>query len=171
MVSQLGTIANSEHEHKQPITANALIQSCIERFDQEAEAFGKIDFQTRVPDSVHVIANQENFETALIKLLINANESSLETQEAANQSITVCAHQDLIENRPKLIITVSDQGSGIDPAISERIFEPFVTNKAGVGRGMGLTIARHIMRKNDGDVQVEASSKAGTHIRLTYPTV
>lgn len=169
VVRQLGTIANSEHEYKQSIAANAVIQSSIERFNQESTAFGTVLFDTKVPDSVHILANQENFEIALLKLLINAGESNLASPDASNRSLSVQAHQDASQDRPQLVITVSDQGSGIDPAIQERMFEPFVTNKAGVGRGMGLTIARHIMRKNDGDVQVSESSETGTSIQITYP--
>ena len=66
VVRQLGTIANSEHEYKQSIAANALIESSIQRFNKESAALGEVRFETKVPDSVHILANQENFETALI---------------------------------------------------------------------------------------------------------
>jgi CheY-like chemotaxis protein/anti-sigma regulatory factor (Ser/Thr protein kinase) len=169
VVRQLGTIANSEHEYKQSISVNSVIESSIERFNQESAALGEVRFETKVPNSVNILANQENFETALIKLLTNAGESYATVEDSSNCSIVVCAHQDASQNQPQLVITVSDQGSGIDPAMKERVFEPFVTNKSGVGRGMGLTIARHIMRKNDGDVQVTDSSESGTSIRIIYP--
>ena len=169
VVRQLGTIANSEHEYKQSIAANALIESSIQRFNKESAALGEVRFETKVPDSVHILANQENFETALIKLLTNAGESHATVEDRINTRISVCAHQDASQDQPQLVITVSDQGSGIDPAMKERMFEPFVTNKSGVGRGMGLTIARHIMRKNEGDLQVTDSSESGTSIRISYP--
>jgi CheY-like chemotaxis protein len=171
VVRQLGTIANSEHEYKQSMAANALIESSIERFNQETTALGMVQFETRVPDSAHILANQENFETALLKLLTNAGESNAAVEDRSNSTIHLRAHQDASQNHPQLVITVTDRGSGIDPAIRERIFEPFVTDKTGVGRGMGLTIARHIIRKNDGDVQVTASSEKGTSVCITYPTV
>jgi len=169
VVRQLGTIANSEHEYKQSIAANALIESSIQRFNKESAAQGEVRFETKVPDSVHILTNQENFETALIKLLTNAGDSNAAVENASDGIISVQAHQDASQDHPQLVITVKDQGSGIDPTIQERMFEPFVTNKAGVGRGMGLTIARHIMRKNEGDVQVTDSSDTGTSVCITYP--
>lgn len=169
VVRQLGVIANSEHEYKQSISANAAIEASLERFAQESTDLGEVRFETKVPDSVNILANQENFETALIKLLANASESNSSTEDRLHSGISVQVHQDASQDQPQLFITVSDHGPGIDPTIQERMFEPFVTNKAGVGRGMGLTIARHIMRKNEGDVQVTDSSETGTSIQITYP--
>ena len=159
-------MSTNTNNRLQPILS---IDSSIQRFNKESAALGEVRFETKVPDSVHILANQENFETALIKLLTNAGESHATVEDRINTRISVCAHQDASQDQPQLVITVSDQGSGIDPAMKERMFEPFVTNKSGVGRGMGLTIARHIMRKNEGDVQVIDSSESGTSIRIIYP--
>jgi C4-dicarboxylate-specific signal transduction histidine kinase len=105
----------------------------------------------------------------LLKLITNAGESNAAVEDASDGTISVQAHQDASQDHPQLVITVKDQGSGIDPKIRERMFEPFVTNKTGVGRGMGLTIARHLMRKNEGDVQVTDSTDIGTSVCITYP--
>ena len=45
----------------------------------------------------------------------------------------------------------------IPPEIGERIFDPFVTSKpVGQGTGLGLDIARQLVRRNDGDIEVDS---------------
>jgi signal transduction histidine kinase len=61
--------------------------------------------------------------------------------------------------RAQVVVTVSDDGPGIDPAAAERIFEPFFTTKdVGDGTGLGLSTARRIAAdRHGGDIRVESS--------------
>jgi signal transduction histidine kinase len=53
------------------------------------------------------------------------------------------------------VIDVIDSGPGVDPALEERLFEPFVTNKPrGVGRGLGLFVARRLLQSTGGRVEL-----------------
>jgi signal transduction histidine kinase len=63
---------------------------------------------------------------------------------------------------------VSDNGSGIAPALQPRIFEPYVTTrKIGDGMGLGLPISRKILLDHGGDLTLLSSSPAGSIFRLT----
>lgn len=56
-----------------------------------------------------------------------------------------------------VIVHIVDDGPGIDPGIRDRIFDPFVTSKpVGQGTGLGLNIARQLVRRNNGDIEVES---------------
>jgi signal transduction histidine kinase len=64
-------------------------------------------------------------------------------------------------------IRVTDGGSGIDPAVAQRIFEPLeqaesLNNRTHQGAGLGLTIARMSARAMDGDVTLESPGPGGT---------
>ncbi|MEP6477368.1 MAG: response regulator [Actinomycetota bacterium] len=64
-------------------------------------------------------------------------------------------------------IRVTDRGSGIDPAVAQRIFEPLeqaeaLNNRTHQGAGLGLTIARMSARAMDGDVTLESPGPGGT---------
>jgi signal transduction histidine kinase len=72
-----------------------------------------------------------------------------------------------------LEITVDDSGAGIDPAIAERIFQPFITTRsAGKGTGLGLSIAKQIIEQHGGTISVSKSEKlGGARFVVNLPTV
>jgi signal transduction histidine kinase len=68
-------------------------------------------------------------------------------------------------------VTVSDEGTGIDPADQQRIFERFerADSKSG-GAGLGLAISRRLARSMGGDVSLESAPGAGARFTLTLPS-
>ena len=67
-----------------------------------------------------------------------------------------------------VMVSVEDTGTGVDPALSLRIFEPFVTTKAD-GLGMGLSICRSIIQAHGGGLRVSSRVPHGTALRFTLP--
>jgi signal transduction histidine kinase len=65
-------------------------------------------------------------------------------------------------------LRVKDAGPGIDPAVRDRIFEPWVTGKDS-GTGLGLPIARKLCEAHGGTLEVEETSVAGTSMLVTLP--
>ena len=70
-----------------------------------------------------------------------------------------------------VLVSVTDDGPGIPDEIKPKIFDPFFTTKAvGEGTGLGLDIARRIVRRHNGSIDVE--SKPGrTEFRVVLPAV
>jgi len=67
-------------------------------------------------------------------------------------------------------ITVADNGCGMDPAVMDRIFEPyFTTREAHEGRGLGLATVHGIATSHGGYVFVESRPGAGAAFRITLP--
>ncbi len=70
------------------------------------------------------------------------------------------------------ILTVRDNGPGIEKSIVDLIFDPFfTTKKQGEGTGMGLAIVHGIVQKHGGAVYVETDLKKGTAFHCYFPTV
>jgi signal transduction histidine kinase len=74
-----------------------------------------------------------------------------------------------------LVVTVTDAGPGITSENAERAFEPFRQLDEGAARhhaglGLGLYIARGILRLHDGDVTLATAPGSGTEVRLTFPS-
>ncbi|MCX7383578.1 MAG: ATP-binding protein [Alphaproteobacteria bacterium] len=65
-------------------------------------------------------------------------------------------------------ITVEDDGPGIPPERREAVFKPFESQAAG-GTGLGLTIARDIVRAHGGDIALEDGALGGLRARITLP--
>jgi len=65
-------------------------------------------------------------------------------------------------------IDVSDTGGGIPPEVQPRIFESFLSTRAG-GTGLGLTIAQRIVKDHHGVLKLMATGTRGTTMRVTLP--
>ncbi len=65
-------------------------------------------------------------------------------------------------------LSFADQGGGVEPAIVDRIFDPFFTTKA-EGSGLGLTTTYAILKKHDGNVEVDSPPGAGATFHVWLP--
>lgn len=65
-------------------------------------------------------------------------------------------------------ICVGDTGTGIDPQVRARIFDPFVTTR-GLGRGLGLAAVAGTVTRHGGFITVESEHECGTHIHVYLP--
>lgn len=69
-----------------------------------------------------------------------------------------------------IIITIEDNGCGIEEDNLTRIFEPFFTTKdVGKGTGLGMSISYEIVKKHGGDLQVQSTVGKGTSFTLKLP--
>ena len=79
--------------------------------------------------------------------------------------VTVTAARD----HDAVMVRVIDDGPGIPDDIKDRIFDPFFTTKGvGEGTGLGLDIARRLVERHDGNIEVR-SGPGGTEFRVTLP--
>lgn len=99
-------------------------------------------------NAVHAIkANKENIEHGLIEI----------KTEFINES--------------EVILSIRDNGCGMDKKTISKIFDPFFTTKdVGVGTGLGLSITYDIIaNKHNGFIEVESYENVGTTIKITLP--
>jgi C4-dicarboxylate-specific signal transduction histidine kinase len=102
----------------------------------------------------------------LFNLIHNAVEAFADSKEARRQVIvrTKRATPDKIE------ISVADNGPGIDPAVSGRIFEPFCTTKP-EGAGLGLAVSRSIIQAHGGKLEHRRNHPAGACFFFLLPAI
>lgn len=106
-----------------------------------------------------LMANRKALFGALVSLLENAMQAS-----PAGGRITLrCA-----ASNDAVTLTVTDEGSGIENEIQERLFEPFFTTRA-EGTGLGLAIVRGVTQSLGGTVQVQSMPGAGSEFILRLP--
>lgn len=110
--------------------------------------------------TLRFIADKEQIEQVLINLIRNARENEA-TQITLSAGITPGNH---------LFLRVTDNGTGIEPEVQERIFIPFFTTKP-TGSGIGLTISRQIMHQHHGSIAVQSKLGEGSTFTLLFPVV
>jgi two-component system sensor kinase FixL len=115
------------------------------------------------PQAGSVLADRVQVQQVLVNLMRNAREAM---QRSSRRELRV-------ETRrvsPKWAeIAVSDTGTGIAEEVADRLFQPFVTTKAG-GMGVGLSICRTIIEAHGGRLWAERNAAGGATFRLTLPT-
>ena len=81
--------------------------------------------------------------------------------------------KELIEgvNRDLVIISISDNGPGIDKSVQQRMFDPFFTTKpVGKGTGLGLSISHQIVvEKHRGELRCSSPENGGTVFKILIP--
>lgn len=73
---------------------------------------------------------------------------------------------------PGIRLTIADTGSGIDPAVRDSLFEPFISTKGDTGTGLGLWLSSQIVRKHGGAIQVKSRTRSpfsGTVFSIFLP--
>jgi two-component system sensor kinase FixL len=128
-------------------------------------AMHRIQTQVEIPEDLIVMADGHRIEQVICNLLANARDSIDEKQAGAGQ---VSLHGARRGNKIELL--VSDSGSGIPPALVDRIFEPFITSKGpDRGTGLGLSISHGILKDYGAEIKVRKSDGDGTTFALVFP--
>ncbi len=70
----------------------------------------------------------------------------------------------------RVLITVADTGSGIDPALLPNVFERFARGNESPGSGLGLAIARDLVTVHGGSIEVSSVSGGGTTFVVGLPS-
>jgi PAS domain S-box-containing protein len=71
-----------------------------------------------------------------------------------------------------VVLSISDTGSGIDPAIMDKIFEPYFTTKEqGKGTGLGLSVVYGLVKEHGGGIKVDSEIGKGTTFKVYLPLI
>ena len=113
------------------------------------------------PEDLTISADKNMIEQVLINLLRNAIQS-FDDQE--NKVIEIKAS---VNDKSRPVISVKDNGTGIEPEAMEKIFIPFFTTKK-TGSGIGLSLSRQIMRQHQGTLTVKSTVGKGTEFFMRF---
>ena len=120
----------------------------------------QLDFQAD-DDLPRALIDRGLFEQAFLVVLSNAI-------EAAPDESQIGVH--ISNGTPdRVTIIITDQGPGMNEATRQRAFDPFFTTKP-ESPGLGLTIARTIVKNHGGEIVIESEEKKGTRVVMQFPT-
>lgn len=113
------------------------------------------------PEFLELTADAELIEQVIINLIINSKQA---LEGIKNPSINLLSN---IDERGRVVIKVTDNGPGIPDDIQEKIFIPFFSTKK-EGSGIGLSLARQIMRTHGGSIRVTSKPNTETIFTLRF---
>src|ERR687894_1553320 len=110
-----------------------------------------------------VLADANRIVQVITTLLSNAVKFSKEGDRAL---ITITRGIRVIDGQPTAIVSISDQGQGINPEIMTRLFQKFISGSE-KGAGLGLYISKNIVKAHGGDIWAE-NNKKGTGATFVF---
>jgi signal transduction histidine kinase len=131
-----------------------------------AYAFGKArltaTFEAPKDGRPAVTGDAVLLEQAVLNLIVNAEQAL-----AGRTGGTIRLQMELPDGG--VVLRVTDNGPGVDPAIADRLFEPFATTRArDESSGLGLCVARQIAEQHGGTLTLE-STPSGACFTLRLP--
>ena len=125
----------------------------------------------------HGYADPSQLESAILNLALNAQDAmsqggtlSISTESAILDHSYQDGHPEVVPGN-YMLITVTDDGTGMSPEVRDRVFEPFFTTKeVGKGSGLGLSMVYGYVKQSNGHVAVYSEPGLGTSVRLYLPT-
>jgi signal transduction histidine kinase len=124
-------------------------------------AYRKIAVDARLdPDAPPVMLDRGRFKQALLNVLVNASEAM-----PAGGSVTVVSEFDGADG---VRVDICDTGAGVDPAVLNRVFDPFVSTKPD-GVGLGLVNVKAVVEGHGGRIRLEPREPTGTCASITLP--
>lgn len=130
--------------------------------------FLEIAISNRVPRDLVINADANQMSQVMANLLNNAAEAISGRGEILIGACFEVTHSSEMIMADQVVITVSDNGSGITDEVAAHLFEPFWTTKNN-GTGLGLAITYRIIEEHGGSIRAESSSSGGCNIVLRLP--
>jgi len=136
------------------------VESTLQLVRHEAQEVG-VRLESDVPEGIPRVVGDAR---ALNQVFLNLLKNGVEALEGTGGTVRVRMRRGV----GTVTIEVEDDGPGIDPALRDRLFEPFVTSKAaGRGTGLGLPISRRIVQEFGGSLELCSGSGRGSCFRVT----
>lgn len=166
IMSELMDFARPTEPQPQPCDLSELLQAALHQAKMRSEPADSSDGRDRrievtVSDVPPVTADPEQVTAALTEILLNA----LQATEENRGGVTVHAASDAHSRR--VVLTVADEGAGMDEQTLKHAFDPFFSAMpAGRRRGMGLAKAMRWIEAIGGTIRVESRAGHGTRVTV-----
>jgi len=124
-----------------------------------------IQIAIKLDEGLFVTANKGELQQVFLNLINNAIDV-LKLSNLPNKKITIRGEQSSVGVQ----VSITDNGSGIEPEVQPHIFELLSTTK-GSGMGIGLWLCKHIVMRHGGSIWFESSADTGTTFFVSLPLI
>jgi PAS domain S-box-containing protein len=175
LVDQILAFSRRQEQPQVPVKIAPIVKEVLKLLQSSLPA--SIRVQSTIADDRTVMGDPTQIHQIIMNLCTNAYHAmqdaggllSLLLEPVCVDSRDACGVEDLPAGS-YLRIVVADTGTGIDPAIIERIFDPYFTTKEkGKGTGLGLAVVHGIVKQYGGGISVDSHLGKGTAISVLLP--
>jgi PAS domain S-box-containing protein len=180
LCNQMLTYSGKGHFVESQFSMNTRITEMQELIRASVPRSIELDFD--LEEDIHqILADATQVNQVLMNLVLNAAESMSDKREGRvcirtgeeyldRDALATMHVGDDPEPGRFVYVEVEDQGVGLGPEESNRLFEPFYTTKF-TGRGLGMAVVYGIVRAHNGAARVDSKLGEGTRMRVYLPAV
>jgi signal transduction histidine kinase/ActR/RegA family two-component response regulator len=128
----------------------------------EKSEFAPVHFVLQAESQASVKGDPVELREVLVNMIYNAVDAMPNGGEIKLSSIEI---------RDRVVISISDSGTGMGPEVKSRLFDPFFSTKGRKGTGMGLAVSFGIIRRHEGSIEVDSEPGRGTTFKIVLPRV
>jgi signal transduction histidine kinase/ActR/RegA family two-component response regulator len=165
-IKRIQDFARQRRDHDfAPIAVDQLLFDVSEitrpRWKDCAEAANvHISLELQIRSRALVMGEASELREVLVNMVFNAVDAM-----PAGGRLILSTH----ETGEGIEIHISDTGVGMSAEVSSRVFDPFFTTKGKAGMGLGLAVSYGIIRRHEGNIEVESEVGRGTIFQIRLP--
>ncbi|MBI9074965.1 MAG: PAS domain S-box protein [Desulfatibacillum sp.] len=176
LVAQILSFSKPSEEKQRPIKLPAIVDEALHLI--RATLPSTIEIQEDIQAGTGLIIGNA---TQVHQVLMNLCTNSYHAMKDSGGVLRVSLEKKILDSDDLppssrmapgqyLQLQITDTGTGMEPHVASRIFEPYFTTKPqGEGSGMGLAMVHSIMGKHGGDILVDTNFGQGTTFTLYFP--
>ncbi len=178
LVKQILTFSRQAEIEKKPVDLRLIVKETLKFMRASLPATIEIR-QNVSTDAGMVLADPTQIHQIIMNLCTNAFHAMKDTGGVLDVRLAPMVISPLesattegLEPGNYLKLSVSDTGTGMEPEILKRIFDPyFTTKKVGEGTGLGLAVVQGIVQQHNGLIQVHSQPGKGTAFHVFLPAI
>jgi len=176
LVRQILTFGRGHESLRKPVSIEEVVREAYGLLRASLPA--SISIQLRfAPKTPNVLADASQLHQVIMNLATNA----FHAMEAQGGVLTIEVEPGEVKESDRaiypqlkvgrhIILSVSDNGCGMDEKVQMHLFEPFFTTKAqGRGTGLGMAVVHGILESHESTITVQSAPGKGTTLRLYFP--
>lgn len=162
ILARLRTWTRPSSDRREPVDVDACLGNVALLLDAEAKR-AEVDLVLELCGRTPCIAGDA---VALEQVVFNLVRNGMDAMAGQHSTRRVRMVSEILGMR--VVVSVIDSGPGIDPSMTDRLFEPFASGKPG-GMGLGLALCERIVERMDGEIEIRDAPRGGVVARLDFP--
>jgi signal transduction histidine kinase len=164
VIASIRAMLKKGGQEKTPIEVNELIREALTLVHGELQDHGVVVESDLAEELPAVPANRVQLQQVVLNLIGNA----IEAMGSVTDRPRIIRVNSAKDGMDRVLVTVEDSGTGIEPGDMDHIFEAFFTTKSN-GMGLGLAICRSIVEDHGGRLSASAAHPHGSAFRVVLP--